>query len=480
MTDLGDLLSGTEAGIARLRAGSAPADGAVARTVRRVRRRRGVRHTRDAVVGVAAVGAVGTAAWWAGPPGQEATPAAPSVTASPTAGATPVAPVDPAPAHAAQAVHVAEPLGVPQAVLAAAEPGWVLSTSLQQRPGPVDTADDIRSAVHLVAPDGTRTTLLHVTGPVAVSVLDWRAGATTALAWADLEGTRTAGRLDLLTGDFTPLAGLLWGNLLVGSLDDDGSLWLSWGEAADVPPDAASVAARHVARLGTDETFTGTLRLVAADGTARDLGPVSTARWVPTLSPDGRRVAMASPAGEPQVVDVRSGAVQALADVADACTLAGWAGVDEIALSCPSGDGFALVARDVAGADVRTLATTQHPVRDAWPLGDGRVGVGIAERPAPCDADVQPAVVADGEVTAITGGWGAGDHGGPVTFAAGAAYTQLNACSLGETPGPVRDVRTDVATGDVVTFGWLDDAHAQDLAAPDGWSDTSVAFVVAR
>ncbi|NNH09046.1 hypothetical protein HLB10_18425, partial [Cellulomonas fimi] len=61
MTDLGELLSGTEAGIARLRAGSTPADGAVARTVRRVRRRRGVRHTRDAVVGVAAVGAVGTA-----------------------------------------------------------------------------------------------------------------------------------------------------------------------------------------------------------------------------------------------------------------------------------------------------------------------------------------------------------------------------------------------------------------------------------
>ncbi|NNH05968.1 hypothetical protein HLB10_02495, partial [Cellulomonas fimi] len=409
------------------------------------------------------------------------TEAASSPSATATSSATPVAPVEAAPPATARPVHVAEPLAVPDGLLAGTAPGWVLATSLQQRPGPADTADDVRGALHLVAPDGTRTTLLHVTGPVLLSVLDWRAGESTALAWADLDGTRTVGRLDLRTGDLTPLTGLPWGNLLVGSLDDGASVWLSWDAASDAPPDAASVAARHVSRLGTDETFTGTLRVLAADGTSRDLAPVSTARWVPTLSPDGGRVAMTSPAGEPQVVGVRTGAVDTLADVGDGCTLAGWASAGEIALSCPAGDGFTLLARDVTGGSPgRTLATTQHPVRDAWPLGDGRVGVGLAERAAPCDADVQPAVVAGGEVTAITGGWGAGDHGGPVAFAAGAAYTQLNACSLGETPGPVRDVRTDVATGDVVTFGWLDEAHAQDLAAPDGWGDSSVGFVVAR
>lgn len=510
MTDLGHLLAGTENGIARVRAGAVPAPGVVSRTVQRVRRRRGLRHTRDTALGVVLAGAMGSAAWWAGaspdatpPAGTPSTSSVPSASPSPTPGA-----------HSAAApVAVAVPQPVPAGVLDATTPGWILSVSTQVRPGTMDvwTDEDSRTVLHLVSPTGERTTLLHLSLPwTSVSVLDWEAGrsqALVALAGRDVEGP-VFGTLDLRTGELAALPRLDWMHQYVGRAGTGDTLWLTAPAPAGVDPERASPMYPPPVRVVNDEASAGAegdplaavpygegagIRLVAAapDGPVRDLGESGLRR--PTVSPDGAWAVVVDTAGAPHAVDVATGERHALTGLPTdpGCLDAGWSGDHEVLVACPvpGTTRYELRGHDVARtagsgpAEPRLVATTDTAVRDAWPLGDGRLGLGLVVQPDPCDVVSDPAVLDAGVVTPVTGQWGDADHGGTLVFAAGAVHTHLNGCYAGGRSGPQRDVRTDLTTGAVTTFGWLDDGHVDDpdVVAADGWWDqASGSFVVGR
>lgn len=499
MTDLGHLLADTEAGVARARADVTLAATALDRTVGRVRRRRGLRHTRDAALGTLTAAVVGSVAWWAGT--HEPPPALPAAT--PSASATPA----PSPTAAATVatvppVQVAAPQPVPPGLLESAEPGWVLEHAMQESPraqaSGVWEDGEARGALHLVSPTGERTTLLHYREPWAsVGVLDWRAGERTALAAVVpvLEGTRY-GTLDLLTGEFTQMEPLATDLQYAGTARSGESLWLTAEPPSDLPEGARlggpepAVAVGYVPQVLGDQVLPASwslparLQAVAPDGSVRVVADIG--RAMPDLAPDGEWGIVVGTAGTPFALDLRTGEKVPLESLPTdpACRQAGWSGDHELLVGCPlEGGRWELRGYDVTGErPARTVATTDRAVRDAWPLGDGRIGVGLVVLPAPCDVTSDPAVLDGGVATPVTGQWGDADHGGTLVFAAGAVYTHLNGCYAGGRSGPQRDVRTDLATGATTTLGWLDDRRktAPGFVAPDGWSDISDGFVVAR
>ncbi|MCC2333892.1 hypothetical protein [Cellulomonas wangsupingiae] len=514
MTDLGHLLGGVEEHVERAHADARPSDAALAVARRTVRRRRVLRDVRRGGVGaLVVVAAAGLTTW--GPQGGVVPPAAvdpvPSVTpsaavpsAAPTASPGTLLPLG-AP------VQVASPRDVPVAdLLAAAGPGWTLATVVEERAGqggaaPWDPANR-RTVIALVAPTGERTPLLDVDGAFAAGVDDWRVGEPTAFAAASpWEGEGSfEGLLDLTTGVLTPVP-FDWERHPLGLTATGESAWLfsempaellaldaeqrshyspiapGYGVALDPEQAVAATGEDPAAVLHT----AGTLRLVAADGTTRDLGDVALPHRLHPLSPDRAWLALHAPDGGLLGLDVRTGATHPVAGApADpACRLAGWAGAHAVLTACPDGAGaWRLAAVDVAQDRPATpLATSDVPVRDAWPLGDGRVGLGRVVMPAPCDVTSDPAVLEDGTVRSLTEGWSPYDHGTDLTFAGGGVWTFLNGCYAGGRADPQRTVRVDLATGDVTTVSWFEDRGDVDQVVEDGdWRVTSVDVVPAR
>ncbi|WP_456789329.1 hypothetical protein [Cellulomonas sp. P5_C5] len=453
MTDLGQLLAATETAVARARTDAAPPPDALTGTLRRVRRRRAVRHSAESVAGVALVGVLGATAWLTTHP---TSPPAPASTILPTASSTPT---PTAVAPAVPAVHVATPLPVPAGLIESATAGWMLANDFQVRAG-VDpykaTDDDYRTWLVLVSPTGERHPLLEIVSDrVGVGTYSWTAGQPLVVATtsdASVKNSQpTVGLLDLRTGDLTPWPDVPTSASWIGAGRDESTVWSSlrlWADS-DYPEGFTTPLE------GAPEAH---LLVRAADGTQRDLGPIGDSREETSVSPDGTWVSTTTPDGALLLVDLRSGAREPVTSApADrACTVGGWSGPHELLLSCG-------VPADLLGIDAtkpssppRQVGTSEHTVVDATLLGDGRVGVGILTQEAPCNVGGDPAVLADGAVTPLTGQWGPFDHAYGVHFGGGAVVTDLNGCYVGHgKAGRQRVVRTDVTTGAVVELALL-------------------------
>ncbi|GIG40905.1 hypothetical protein [Cellulomonas phragmiteti] len=511
MTDLGHLLSSVEQNVEQAHTGAATPAEVLAGTRATVRRRRLLRHVRDGATGALAVVAVAGLTTW----GLQARPTPPAdVVPTPSTGPTPTATTGPdVPESVALTlgapVQVATPRDVPVAdLLAAAGPGWSLVTVTQERVGAsqdVMQPGDLRSVIALMSPTGERTTLLDVAGTTSLGIVDWRAGAPVAQASGsvDVDAGFVSGTLDLRTGQLTPVP-FPWVHHALGTAATGESVWL----VAEMPADLAALddeARSHlrpaapgsmvaldpesVVEPGGDPTtvphLAGRLWLVAPDGALRDLGDVSLPHRLPPMSPDGRWLALQAPDGGLQGVDLRAGTTRPVAGAPTdpACRLAGWAGAHAVLSTCPGADGaWQLDAVDLADGGATRLATSDVPVRDAWPLGDGRVGLGRVVLPAPCDVVSDPAVLQDGAVRSLTDAWSPYDHGTWLTFTGGAAWTSLNGCYPGTgRADPQRDVRVDLTTGETSTLAWLEPRRGvEQVVEDDVWRVTGLSVVPGR
>ncbi|MBO3095087.1 hypothetical protein [Cellulomonas dongxiuzhuiae] len=509
MTDLGHLLSSVEENVERAHAGAPAPPDALDRTRRTVRRRRTLRHTRDGALSVVALVAVGgVVAWGLQPrpaPTEVATTSGP--TAATTAAPAPVGETRPL----GTPVKVATPRAVPVAdLLAATGPGWTLATVRRERVGTTMSTrpEEVLFTVELVSPTGERTALLETPPLAEVHVTDWQPGSPWALVSAPTgaDGRGTPGLLDLPTGTFTPLP-FAWEYHPLGIATTGESVWL----VADMPADLAALdeeARSHrspvspgwavavdpeVAAMtsGIDPAHVphsvGRLEVISPDGVVRDLGEVALPHRLPPLSPDRAWLVLQAPGGGLLGVDLRTGESHDVAGAPTdpACRLAGWADQHAVLTACGEGDGrWRLDAVDVA-ADAggpQRLATSDVPVRDAWPLADGRIGLGRVVVPAPCDVTSDPAVLEDGTIRSLTDGWSPYDHGTSLTFAGGGVWTHLNGCYPGSgRADPQRDVRVDLTTGATTTLGWSEDRDDVDQVVVDeAWRVTSVDVVRAR
>lgn len=501
MTDLGELLGTVEDHVERAHRGAVPAPVTIGLLRRRVRRQRVVRHARDgALAGVASV-VVAAVAWWAAPDAGRPLPAASATsTPAPTSGASPATPA-PVPADAGPGVPVATPLAVPPGLLASTGEGWLVARSTQVRAGAdeggvLDPAD-LRTTLDVVAPTGERTAVLEVDGRTTLGVHAWSAGSTVVVATArGADDVLRSGLLDLRTGELVELP-LPWDRQPLGVAVTGESLWVGRDAPADTTGTTSSafpgvLVGREPQDAGAGDAlpagapaYEGRLRALAADGTARDLGDIALPQRLHPLSPDRTWLVLQDAAGDPVAVDVRDGATHPLRRwPADAgCRPDGWAGDHEVLVACAQPDGsWRLLGVDVAqGSAPRALGTSDVPVREAWPLADGRVALGRVTVPAPCDVTGDPAVLADGVVRSLTDGWSPYDHGTGVVVAGDAVWTHLNGCYPGSgRADPQRDVRVDTVTGAVTTLAWLE-ARAPGQVVVDGWRVASVdGFVPAR
>lgn len=513
MTELGHLLGSVEDGVAAAHRDEEPSHGLLERTRSEVRRRRTRRHLRDGLLGSLVVVLVAGGTAWAAQE-RPVPPAEPSPAPSAAATATdptpqPAPSPDPADDPASVTVQLAAPRDVRvDALLAQAGPGWSLATTSQVRLGvPADsfTGEDMRSTVDLVSPTGDRTTLLDVESTALLGVLDWRPGDPTALAYGspDVREGFLSGVLDLRTGTLRT-APLGPEREALGLTVDGGSAWLlreaapepdltagAGGYSSAVPGSGVAIEPESMAYQLDDMPAavpytTGRLVVVDADGTTRDLGAATLPHRLHPLSPDRRWLALRAPDGGLLGVDLRTGEQHPVpgAPTDPACRLAGWADDHAVLAACPGEEGtWRLDAVDLADGRATRLATSDVPVRDAWPLGDGRVGLGRVVVPSPCDVTSDPAVLAGGAVRSLTGGWSRYDHGTSLTFAGGAVWTHLNGCYPGNgRADPQRDVRVDLATGEIRTLAWLDPSRPDgEQVVDDGaWVVQSVDVVPGR
>lgn len=509
MTDLGHLLASVEDDVERAHAAARPTPDALESTRRSVHRRRVRRHTRDGGIGaLVVVLAVGVTAW--GLQGREALPADPRPTpTAPTPSAAPTTPVTVVPLGAP--VQVATPRDVPVAdLLAAAGPGWSLATLVEARLAPAGEPEpdvpETRRVLALVSPTGERTRLLDVPDTASLGVVDWRPGATTALASARLgpDEPLADGTLDLTTGTLVPIP-FPWERHPLGLTATGESAWF----VRDMPAELAALPPEELARYspvapgsavaldpevearfdGIDPADvprqTGTLRLVAPDGATRDLGEVTLPHRLHPLSPDRRWLALHAADGALVGLDLRTGATHAVAQAPTdpACRLAGWADDHAVLTACPDAGAWRLDAVDVATDTGATrLATSDVTVRDAWPAGEGRVALGRVVQPEPCDVTSDPAVLEDGTVRSLTDGWSPYDHGTSLVVTEDAAWTTLNGCYVGTgRAGPVREVRVDLRTGATTSLASIDPRRGGgDVVDEDGWRVTGVFLTPGR
>lgn len=505
MTDLGELLGSVEDHLEVAQRGSVPSAASIGALRDRVRRRRTLRHVRDGAVGGTATVVVAALAWWGLDDGGRTAPA-PATT--PTASA-PTASAAPAPTSAPGAGErvVATPLPVPADALTSTDTGWLLASTTYYRDGLPDDAvfqdGDIRSTVDLVSPAGQRTPLLEPAPRTTLAVHAWRAGTTTAVASAaGPDEDVVSGLLDLRTGVLTPLD-VPWDRQPLGLAVTGESLWVGNPpppELGDPLPDGVS-AVFPGARVGADPDegstgdgaegappvappYTGRLQAFAADGTARDLGEATLPYRLRPLSPDAVWLVLQDAAGM-VAVDVRDGTRHPLTrwPAGTGCRPGGWSGPHEVLVACEQGDGtWQLHGVDVArDAAPRALGRSDVPVREAWPLADGRVALGRVTVRPPCHTTGDPAVLEGGTVRSLTQDWSPYDHGTQLVVSGDAVWTHLNGCYPGSGRADhQRDVRVDVAGGVLTTLAWLE-GRAPEQVVEDGWRVVLVeAFVPAR
>ncbi len=510
MTDLGNLLAGVEDGVERTHADALPGEGVLERTRRAVRRRRTARHVREGSLGAVATVLVVAVAWGVQ---HERTPApapadvapSPSASSSPSAAATPT--VQPS-AAAGDPRQVGTPRDAARAadLLDSADDGWALVVTDGVRvDAPVDeygTAADLadaRRTVDLVSPSGDRTVLLDIAEDVHLH--SWAVESAQVIATVlDRELGWVGGTLDLRTGTLAPLP-LPWSKQPVGPAVTGETVWVAdpmpegfagaeGAEGSIMPvapgmlvgmdPEPMVFEAEDVADVAAP---VGTLRLFTPDGTERVLGEVRLPLRLHPLSPDRTWFVSQTDDGGLEGLDLRTGERHPVAGapVDPACRLNGWADEHDVLVACPQPDGtWRLDALDVAGGGgARPLATSDVPVRDAWPLGDGRVGLGRVVQPAPCDVTSDPAVLVDGQVRPLVDGWSPYDHGSALTFTGTAVWTSVNSCYVGSgRADPQRTVRVDMTTGETSTLGWLESRRDREMVVtPDGTRVTAVRAV---
>ena len=317
-----------------------------------IRRRRRRRHAAE-VLGVSALVLVLAAGGWAGL-SRDATPQ-PAQSTSPTPSPVPTPDADAAPQPAPDAPGLLPALVMPPGTLEASTPGWVLT--VQQPRTPSQTGDgSFTTTAHVVdtvAPDGTRYRVVNLPLEPAVDLVRWDAGTTEALVTTYAEDERAVERLDLLTGDLVPLAGLAGVSEHVGRTPAGLDVW-----------------------IGATES-----ELLVHDGSAvvRDLPFVRG----PVLEPSGARVA-GTLDGVVVTVDVATGEVTEVAPPTDVdCQVLAWHGAD-LVVWCLGWEGSAPVSTEVFriaadGSDVEGeslgLPVDRLPAQRALPLADGRLAV---------------------------------------------------------------------------------------------------------
>lgn len=362
-------------------------------------------------------------------------------------------------------------LALPSGLLERTTPGWVLAVYLPR------TADQppTQGVIVLAAPDGTtyevtRLPLESAQTDTTLTLVDWRAGSTTAeLARHDVavdtgEETTTLYDVDLLSGAITPVTA------------DAGLQVLSVSDALTVRYDA-----------GAQE-----LVLDTAHGRVT-YGPAGPGAVDP--SPDGAHVLVNS-----AVIDTRTGLAvgSILGSRADGwCEAETWWTADAVLATCTDSDpgqwsgpflglhprlvvlplGLAPTER---GTEIRTLGVGD-PVLFAWypaRVADGEVvlqgatlGPDTSTLGDLCSDGVY-LVTADG-ITAIPT---VRPEGGASAFLSrvshGTVYTQaVGGCVYDAPPGVLRSY--DPATGAItVVLG--------DLAGGDAWRDTRSSWTLAR
>jgi hypothetical protein len=424
--DLIDLMHADVAAREQSMAGAQPGAGALAVTVRRVRRTRAVRHTVQAVgVGAVAV-ALGGASWF-GLRGHE-TPA-PAQTPTPS-----VSPSAPAPSPSATAAPVAldeipglpPTQAMPPGLLERTTPGWVL-TIYRSEPWPeeefTESPDSSVHTVVLVSPAGDRYRVVDLPTDTAVTLLDWHAGATTAVVQVDWAGDLGSGQepravLDLATGTLTPTD--------LGLPDADGGPFY-WGVASD----GAELWSVGIA----DEGHTTDLYRRTAAGAVQTVGHVG---YPALLDPTGRWLVTASPGAEDRftLVDVVRGGEKELGFGVPGrwCHVVGWIDAGSLLTTCadpepdavyPANPNATLYRVDVSGGAARASELTRFADDEPFPamwsgaaLADGRVAFATVERGGDaCEAGVS---LWDGD--AVVPVQGAGDTAFTVSVAGGALF----------------------------------------------------------
>lgn len=211
MADLGELLSSAEGRLAR--ATGTAGDGVPPRTRSLIRRRRATRHASRSVAGVLVVGVVASGAWLSlrdpdVPPPATLPSATPSSSPSPTPSATPTE--DDAPVVLEELLGLPPTQPLPAGLLERTTPGWVLAVYRSQPyPGFDEEPVVVRHTVVLVSPAGERYRVVDLPPASSVQVVDWVAGATTALVHVVEPGGGAGGAprgravLDLRSGTVT-------------------------------------------------------------------------------------------------------------------------------------------------------------------------------------------------------------------------------------------------------------------------------------
>jgi hypothetical protein len=495
--ELSDVMAEAVAARERALTGLTPAPQVLDGMRSRVRRRRGVRHGLQALAVVPVVGAVVLAASLAGqdpapvPPVQTESPAPtpePTTTSEPTPDPTPSAPELGAPVLEPGLPPFHE---APDGILDEAGPGWFLVTWQTSR---FDGADFVPSdtSVLLVDPGGVRYRLLTiplalsptVTGgqfPVQHEVVDWEAGASTAVMRVREGGSSIGGSfvtLDLLSGDVQPV--------------DTGPDRV-WFEELEI---AASTAdGTRLWRGGSDDS---TVLTVTRGEQVRQIDTGVVVHAVEP-SPDGSLVWVGGGTNaDGAVVDLASGSVVAQLPAGETasgwCVVSGWWTGDAVLQTCSDtellseeGVWFEPEAVRLVTADLEQLAGgTSTPLRslasddvapfgwDSANVGDGVVAVGgaVAEQFG------SPYVCPEGAWLVDAKGARQIDVGHP----GGAAPAQAefgrtpghlviwSSLSCHEAVGPDRLVAYDVATGTVVDLAGS--PHADDgtyFGGPVSW-----------
>lgn len=354
MTDVHELLARTQRAIGGAEAPLEPA--AHDHLLAGIRRRRRRRHVGEALGTTAVVVVVGTVAWFGLGRGTAPQPAdtpapTPSASAAPTVTPTPTPVVELVPAPDAAGLPPASVL--PEGVLEAAAPGWVLTTQW-----PTYLSDQLEGTatahvLDLVSPDGERYRVLDLPLDLRIDLARWTAGELEALVVVgpDGEGAAVAGpaRLDLRTGELAALAGLPEFSRYLARTPDGADLWDG-----------------------------GDSRVLVHDGSdvVRVLGVVGD----PVVDGTGTRVAGRDDDLRPVVVDVATGEVTAV-PAGTECWPGAWRGAD-LLLSCMSDpDEYPVPERLVrwdadAGGDVVEVDVTgvdSLPPGGGAEVADGRV-----------------------------------------------------------------------------------------------------------
>ncbi|WP_149204620.1 YncE family protein [Actinotalea subterranea] len=501
--ELSDVMAEAVAARERALTGLNPAPEAVAGMRARVRRRRGVRRGLQALAVVPVVGAAVLAAALIGhdpapvppvhtdspTPTQEPTP---TPTSSPSSTPTPSAPELGAPVLEPGLPPFHE---APEGILDEAGPGWFLVTWQTHR---FDEASFPASdtSVLLVDPAGTRYRLLTLpsapsptaTGdpsPVQHEVVDWEAGASTAVMRVREGGSSIGGpfvTLDLLTGEMQPVdAGpdRVWFEELeiVATTADGTRLW------------------RGVSQESTVLTVTRGEQVQQID--------TGVTGHVVEPSPDGSLVWVGGGINADEaVVDLASGSVVARLPAGETasgwCEVSGWWADDTVLQTCTDNEllsdegiwsepeSVRLVTADVA----QLVSGTSTPIRtlssaDVAPFGwdSANVGEGVV---AVAGAAVEQ--VGSPEICPV-GGWLIDADGArliDVGHPGGAAPAQVefgttpgrlviwSSLSCHEAVGPDRLVAYDVATGALIDLAGS--PHADD----GGYSGGPVSWVAGR